>query len=156
MNDPINQVTKSINQNEQDLTEYNFNITPVPYPRMSQRDKWNPSEAAQRFFAFRDVIRYQSRKQSLYKLPGCLQSLIFNIPVPGSWSKQKKIDHIGQPHINRPDIDNLLSAVMNVFGEDCHIHTIRNASKVWSKEGSIILTLSNSQDELNGSDNQDI
>lgn len=33
--------------------------------------------------------------------------------VPKSWSKRKKSSHIGQPHTQRPDLDNLMKAILD-------------------------------------------
>ena len=37
------------------IKEYNINT--VPKPRMTQRDKWKPSDRAKRYFAFKDECR---------------------------------------------------------------------------------------------------
>jgi len=57
--------------------------------------------------------------------------------MPKSWSKKKKAEMLGQPHQQKPDIDNLLKALMDaVLPEDSHIYDIR-ATKYWGNVGGI-------------------
>lgn len=74
-------------------------------------------------------------------LPDSL-GLIFQMPVPPSWSKRKKASHIGTPHRQKPDIDNLIKAFLDtIYGShnpqsngDQHHWDIRGV-KVWVEEG---------------------
>lgn len=37
------------------------------------------------------------------------------MPIPKSWSKKKRMAAVGTPHLNKPDVDNLLKAVMDAM-----------------------------------------
>ncbi|MCR4339433.1 MAG: RusA family crossover junction endodeoxyribonuclease, partial [Gemmatimonadaceae bacterium] len=39
----------------------------------------------------------------------------FRLPMPPSWSNKKRLAMIGQPHAQKPDIDNLLKAVLEIM-----------------------------------------
>lgn len=63
----------------------------------------------------------------------------FHIAMPRSWSQKKKDAKAGQPHQQKPDLDNLVKALMDVFGRhggDEHIWKIE-ATKLWCPSGKI-------------------
>jgi Holliday junction resolvase RusA-like endonuclease len=63
----------------------------------------------------------------------------FFIPIPKSWSLKKRNAHIGLPHKQRPDLDNLIKAVQDILlSEDSRIWEVY-ASKRWSEHGLIII-----------------
>ena len=44
---------------------------------------------------------------------------------------------LGKPHTKKPDIDNLIKALLDaVFSDDAHVHTV-HAEKVWGDKGEI-------------------
>ena len=70
--------------------EYEFNLTPIGKPRMTQRDKWlNPPREA--------ILKYRLSKQAMetyammtkFSLKDKLEC-IFYLPMPESWSNKKK------------------------------------------------------------------
>lgn len=71
-------------------------------------------------------------------------SIDFVFACPESWSKKKKEEHIGRPHTNTPDLDNLCKSFFDTifYGcgtEDssiCFIH----AAKFWGEKDKIIFT----------------
>lgn len=64
-------------------------------------------------------------------------TVIFYLPMPKSWSKKKKESMIGKGHQQKPDVDNLLKAVMDaVLKEDCRIYDI-HSKKFWAEKGGI-------------------
>jgi Holliday junction resolvase RusA-like endonuclease len=57
--------------------------------------------------------------------------------MPASWPEARRAAMIGKPHANKPDIDNLIKALLDaVFRDDAHVHTI-HAEKVWGESGEI-------------------
>ena len=110
-------------------------VDPIGKPRMTQRDRWKKRPV---------VLRYHAFCYSLRNFSGPFQnaealSLIFEIPMPPSWSKKKKLAMEGKPHQNKPDIDNLVKAVLDAFFiEDKQIYQIQ-ASKFWKSKGSIFI-----------------
>lgn len=108
-------------------------ITPVPKPRMTQRDKWAKRPAVLRYFAFCDQVRAAGIEL------GEVVNVIFVMPMPKSWSQTSRNAMDGKPHRQKPDLDNLLKAVSDAaLSEDKQIHTI-TAKKVWGEVGKIIL-----------------
>lgn len=111
-----------------------YDITPVPKPRMTQRDKWAKRKPVVTYRAFKDEIRL--RKVSL---PEYGYHVTFVIPMPKSWSKKKKTEMNGKPHQQRPDKDNLEKALLDaVFDEDSRVWDGR-VTKVWGRKGLIIV-----------------
>ena len=120
--------------------KYTFSVNPMPAPRMNHSDRWAGRDIVQRYFSYRSTITLQARVNGLEVLPDTLSNLIFYMPVPPSWSNKKTADNLGQPHTQRPDLDNLIKGFLDAFGEDSHIHSL-TASKVWSEIGRIELIL---------------
>lgn len=111
-----------------------ININPVSKPRMTQRDKWAKRPCVLKYFKFRDDIR-----AAKVNIPEDSAHIKFFIPMPKSWSKKKKLGMMLKPHQQRPDVDNLLKAILDaVFDEDCRVFDIR-VSKYWSDKGSIVI-----------------
>jgi Holliday junction resolvase RusA-like endonuclease len=64
----------------------------------------------------------------------------FVLAMPDSWSKKKRALLDGQPHRQKPDIDNLLKFIMDALlpnGDEC-VHEI-SARKIWGVEGKVII-----------------
>lgn len=107
-----------------------ISITPVPKPRMTQRDRWAKRPAVVRYYAYCDLLRvllpdYQPSEKLV---------LEFGVPMPKSWSAKKRSLMEGKPHRQRPDIDNLAKAIMDALCEDdSYIYSLK-AEKYWSDE----------------------
>lgn len=112
-----------------------YPITPVPKPRMTQRDRRLPKRpCVARYHAFKDQVRALG-----VEVPASGAHVEFKMPMPKSWSGKKKSRMVFTPHQQKPDIDNLLKALLDaVHKDDSHIWDIR-ASKSWSTEGKIII-----------------
>lgn len=84
-----------------------------------------------RYFAFRDKVKFVGVKlQSPCKIT-------FYIQMPNSWSQRKKNDFNGKPHMNKPDCDNLLKALLDsVFDDDAHMWSVA-VEKRWAARGYI-------------------
>lgn len=116
-----------------------YEITPVPKPRMTQRDKWQKRPAVLRYRDFCDRVREHDIELSDQ---GC--SIKFLMPMPKSWSQKKRDYMDGQPHQQKPDLDNLLKSLFDaVHKEDCGIWHIDSVCKVWAKEGGLDVQNSN-------------
>lgn len=114
------------------LNEYA--ITPVPKPRMTQRDKWQKRPAVVRYRDFCNQCR-----ELAVNVPDFGAHVRFIMPMPNSWSAKKKAEMAGQPHQQRPDLDNLLKALFDATRkEDSGIYSI-SASKEWGDTGMIII-----------------
>lgn len=109
-----------------------YKIKPVSKPRQTQRDKWKPSKAVLRYRAFADECRL---RMAGVDLDGA--DITFYLPIPQSWSKRKKREMLGEPHRQKPDLDNLIKALGDaLYGDDSCIASIQ-ARKVWSNEAGI-------------------
>lgn len=69
----------------------------------------------------------------------------FAFALPKSWSKKKREELDGMPHISRPDVDNLAKFVADAFNDfiwkdDCLISTI-HARKIYAKQGYTKITV---------------
>ena len=108
-----------------------YDIQPVPAPRMTRSDKWKKRPCVMRYFAFRDAVKAAKiQLQSPCKIT-------FYVPMPESWSERKRKDFDGKPHMNKPDADNLLKALLDsVFDDDAHMWSVA-VEKRWAREGSI-------------------
>tara|TARA_R110000751_G_scaffold59682_1_gene125141 strand:- start:3296 stop:3784 length:489 start_codon:yes stop_codon:yes gene_type:complete len=115
-----------------------LNITPVSKPRMTQSDKWKKRPATTKYWKYKENLKllcFICRWQPKENL-----DIQFVIPMPISWSGKKKEKYDGQPHKQRPDLDNLVKAFKDaLLIEDSHVHTYGNITKKWGKEGKIIL-----------------
>ena len=109
-----------------------YHITPVPKPRMTQRDRWQQRPAVMRYRAYCDEVRAAG-----ITLPESGYHVTFYLPMPASWSKKKRLAMAGQPHQQAPDKDNLEKALLDaIFGEDCRIWDGR-ITKKWGVDGRI-------------------
>lgn len=113
---------------------FEYAITPIPKPRMTRSDKWMKRKCVMQYWAFKDEIN--SLKVRVNP-DGC--KITFVLPMPESWSKKKKTDMNGQPHRQKPDVDNLIKALCDaLYDDDAHVWNI-HISKVWGTQGMIII-----------------
>jgi Holliday junction resolvase RusA-like endonuclease len=101
---------------------------------MTQRDKWRKRACVLRYRAFKDKCR-------VYRvaLPQPC-SVVFHLLMPASWDEPKRVRLEGQPHTQRPDLDNLIKALGDaVCAEDSHLWSIA-AEKRWSRVAGIEVT----------------
>lgn len=135
--------SKPVRKVENSKTDFIIMVNPCSKPRMTQRDKWNPSKAALKYFAFKDLLRAERNRLGVPELPSQLKAIVFMVPMPKSWSKVKKAEMNGKLHEQRPDLDNYLKAFWDALcKEDSHIASIKGElGKYWYTEGRIILRL---------------
>lgn len=112
-----------------------YDITPVPAPRQVRSDAWAPRPGVQRYRAFRDEVRLRR-----IDLPAEGARVIFVLPMPKSWPKDRKAEMDGAPHEGKPDKDNLIKALADsVHGEDAHLWHDDGTVKFWGQRGEIII-----------------
>jgi Holliday junction resolvase RusA-like endonuclease len=92
-----------------------------------------------RYRAFRDAVWALSAKWRRH-LPDGGVTVTFHLPMPKSWSHKKQSQMIAQPHQQKPDLDNLLKALLDSLypDDDTHVWDVR-AIKVWDTSGRITL-----------------
>ena len=111
-----------------------YDITPVPKPRMTRRDKWlkPPRPCVARYRAFCDEVFHAK-----IDLLESNTQIMFIIPMPKSWSKQKKQEMAMTAHQQTPDLDNMIKGIFDAcYKDDCVIYDIR-ATKLWGDIGQI-------------------
>lgn len=109
-----------------------YDITPLGKPRQTNRDRWAQRPAVMRYRAFKDEVRLRG---VILPESGC--RITFVIPMPDSWSKKKRAEHVGRPHQQKPDVDNLHKALMDaVFEDDSAVWDAR-ITKIWGERGQI-------------------
>ena len=71
-------------------------------------------------------------------------TVVFEMPMPKSWSKAKKVRMNGTPHLQTPDTDNLLKAVMDgmrcVWSDDRTVYQV-SGTKLWAYDPQVIITI---------------
>ena len=119
------------------------NIEPIGKPRMTQRDKWAKRACVERYYSFKDIIRLEAKKQK-FELSNSFKVSFF-VPMPKSWNKFKKAQMNFAHHQQKPDIDNMLKALMDsLLEDDSKVYEV-TMSKIWSYEGRILVTNLQSQ-----------
>ena len=121
-----------------DRNHFQFNLIPIPKPRMTRRDQWldPPRPGVARYWAFKNEINRQASKMG-FTMPEDNFHVIFHIPMPKSWTGHRKDTMVGTKHQQTPDVDNLSKAVFDAictqdnFIWDCRI------TKLWALEGKI-------------------
>ena len=112
-----------------------YNITPVAKPRMTQSDRWQKRPATAKYWTFKDEVRKLG-----VQVPVSGAHIIFNMPIAKSRTKKEKTGMLGQPHQLKPDIDNLLKALLDaIYDEDQCVWDLR-VTKRWAETGSIEIT----------------
>lgn len=107
-------------------------VDPVAKPRMTRADKWQQRPVVERYWTYCDCLRLSGAK-----LSGRMQ-ITFHLPMPGTWSRKKRDRLLGEPHTQRPDIDNLIKGVLDALSEqeDSHVFFVV-AGKFWSNHGRV-------------------
>lgn len=114
---------------------------PVPKPRMTQRDKWMPSKATQRYLAWKDVIRLMAAP--IFKVPYTVPiqlSCHFFIAVPRSLTKLERAERLGGMHTVKPDLKNLIAGLEDAlnkvaWADDSQIFSYARSAKFWVPRG---------------------
>lgn len=116
-------------------------VTPLGKPRMTQRDKWAKRPAVIRYRDYCDAVR---KHWPEIPFPAAGASLAFHLPMPKSWSKKKRMEMIGKGHQQKPDIDNLVKALLDALHiEDKHIYHLADTGKWWADAGYIEVLINN-------------
>lgn len=102
-------------------------ITPQSKPRITHQSIW--SDSAKKYYKYSNDLK----KLYPYDLPSSL-IISFHMPMAPSWSKKKRAELVGRPCQQRPDIDNLVKAVMDALcDDDSYIYHV-DAGKFWTDQ----------------------
>lgn len=109
------------------------NITPVPKPRMTQRDRWERRPCVVEYWRYKDALLRAGVDKVI---ESGVVVVFFVFPPPASWSKKKCISMMGRAHRVKPDLDNLVKGLLDIVKNDSHVHTIC-AYKTWGETGRV-------------------
>lgn len=121
-----------------------IDIRPVPKPRQTQSDRWKKRPIVERYREYADNLR---EAVGDLKLPDSGIVLIFSMPMAKSWKDDKKELMNGQPHQQKPDIDNLIKGVLDALKENDETVWSIAASKYWAEHGKLEIILPEVSDE---------
>lgn len=112
------------------MTIYQIKIEPIGKPRQTQRDKWQPSEAVQRYRNWAAEARLRLPLQCLEADPLRVSIRAF-FALPNSWSKKKKAELIAMPHRQKPDGDNVMKALVDCYWKNDERIASWSIEKFW-------------------------
>src|SRR5574343_544265 len=93
-------------------------MNPIGAPRQTRRDTWNPRPCVLRYRASKDELRL---KMAGHEMP-IPYKMTFYFEMPKSWSQKKREKMAGQPHLSKPDKDNVEKFVLDtLFKNDSHV-----------------------------------
>ncbi len=114
---------------------YVYDIRPTAKPRMTRSDRWKLRPCVARYWEFKDRLRELVKEE----IGGSL-SLMFLIRMPDSWSGVKQEKMLGTPHLQTPDLDNLMKGFKDaLLSEDKGVYEYKYCGKFWWDEDKIIL-----------------
>lgn len=124
-------------------TTRTYYVTPNPKVRMTRRDTWgdNVRPSVLKWRAFRDEVQ----RLGITVEDG--DEITFIVPMSASWSAKKKLAHVGMPHRDKPDLDNLLGGLFDAAMPtgDQHIAALGAVEKMWGEVGQIVIARKNFQ-----------
>lgn len=135
---------------------YILETKPVPEPRQSQRDRFNPSKAVIQYRLSKDEIRHEWRKAGV-PFPVQYHWVLFYLPVYPSWSRSRQQQKLYTPHrgladdSKAVDVDNLVKTLWDaVFpDDDSHLWDAR-ITKLWvaPEQGAIEIRIPTTADHI--------
>jgi len=63
------------------MKKFKFDITPIPAPRMVSSDRWQKRPIVERYFAYRNELRYLCYISGIESVPSAWESVVFEIPI---------------------------------------------------------------------------
>ncbi len=106
--------------------------------RQVARDRFKPSDAVLRYRCYRDEVRLRG-----VTIPEPYYHMVFVLAMPDSWSERRKVAQFGQPHLQKPDKDNLEKGVLDaVLLEDKAVWDGR-VTKLWGRRPLLIVSPTN-------------
>lgn len=94
-----------------------------------------------RYREYADRLR-ELAEQVRFTVPEEGMALAFYCPMPASWSKKKRRAMNGQPHRQKPDVDNMTKAFLDALcEEDSYVWNLAGQEKRWAEVGHIVVTI---------------
>lgn len=95
-------------------------------PRMTRRDAWMKRPVVLRYRAMADELRLNG-----LKLPSRFVLVAF-LPMPASWSAAQRRAANGQPHLVKPDADNIQKGCQDSLSPNDQHHWDGRCVKLWA------------------------
>ena len=117
-------------------------IKTVPIPKGRPRFYGGHAVTPEKTRKYEKLIR-DSWEHGIVEGKSIMVDIEFRIPIPQSYSKKKKAELEWTPHNKKPDLDNLVKAVLDAlngvaFEDDSLISDI-NASKTYAEEPGVYI-----------------
>lgn len=117
-------------------------IKTVPIPKGRPRFYGGHAVTPEKTRKYEKLIR-DSWTHGIVEGKSIMVDIEFRIPIPQSYSKKKKAELEWTPHNKKPDLDNLVKAVLDAlngvaFEDDSLISDI-NASKTYAEEPGVYI-----------------
>ena len=137
------------------MTKTTFEILGQPVakqrPRMARNGRvYTPSKTV----AFENMVRGIAAPHFTAPLHGPVKVAIWaTFAPPKSWAKKKTAANLNMPHIQRPDLDNVVKAICDglnglAYDDDNQVSAIE-ARKIWGPLARTVVTVEAITDETN-------
>lgn len=115
-------------------------IKTVPIPKGRPRFYGGHAVTPEKTRKYEKLIR-DSWEHGIVEAEYLTIDMVFKMPIPQSLSKKKQRELDGQPHVKKPDLDNLVKAILDsiqgvAFDNDSKVWCI-NACKEYAEEPSV-------------------
>jgi Holliday junction resolvase RusA-like endonuclease len=118
------------------VTETVYQVEPMGKVRQNRSDKWKKRPVVVRYRAYHDALR----EMKVDLQPG--DTVEFRLNMPKSWNATKRAKFHGQPHLQKPDLDNLLGGLLDgVLEEDKGFWAFGPTRKLWHDGPSLIVII---------------
>ena len=120
-------------------------IKTVPIPKGRPRFYGGHAVTPEKTRKYEKLIR-DSWEHGIVEADSLMIDMEFTMPIPQSLSKKKQSELVAMPHTKKPDLDNLVKAVLDALNgvaymDDSRISNI-NASKEYGREPSVWIGIS--------------
>jgi Holliday junction resolvase RusA-like endonuclease len=115
-----------------------FDVCPMAKPRMTKSDAWRGRKVVADYWEFKARLKAAAGRAD-YRLGQAIR-VVFVVPVPKSWPARQKRAMIGQPHAQKPDLDNYTKALLDCLApaDDSHVWKL-DVEKRWGERGYILI-----------------
>lgn len=118
-------------------TQQVFEVDMLAKPRMTRRDKWMKRKCVMNYRALKDELTLLARRDK-FELPEKYLAVVI-LKMPKSWTNKRKEEMNSEPHRQKPDADNILKAINDIFlGDDSSVWDCR-IQKRWGRKGSLTI-----------------
>ena len=132
------------------MDKYKIDGNPIPWKRAGRNGRFTYDPQLKEKMAYRNMLASAEKTVSCSSKP---LSLVyqFNMPIPKSWSRTRRLNAIGKPHTSKPDKDNLEKFINDTFNkilweDDAQIFT-STSEKIYAEKPSTIFIVVEWEDE---------